>query len=80
MSTREELLAQIAELDRQELGKEAARLSSRLLEIGVEASKLVVASNDQPNFDWKAGFLKAANFAEEAAQLGNRLIAIRKEA
>jgi hypothetical protein len=76
-ATREELQAQLAELDKKEMGKEAARLTARLYEIQVEASKLIVEVNDQPNTDLAAAFQKAANLAEEAAQHGVKLIGLR---
>jgi hypothetical protein len=78
-ATREELQAQLAELDKKEMGKEAARLTARLYEIQLEASKLIVEVNDQPNADLAAAFLKAANLAEEAAQHGVKLIGLRTD-
>jgi len=78
-ATKEELLAQIAQIEQSELGAEAKRIVARLHAIRAQASQLVVAANDgEVKSDEIAQ--TALNLAEEAAQHGVRLSEIRKEA
>jgi hypothetical protein len=76
---RDKLVAKLAELDQQELGKESARIVARLREIWTEAAKLIVSVNDNPKLDREEAFRAAANLAEEAAQHGIRLTEIQRE-
>lgn len=75
---RQALLDKLAELDKKELGAEAVRNIQRLHAIRAEASLMIVQYNDSPKAQEPADlFLKAANLAEEAAQLGVRLSELR---
>lgn len=67
---REKLLAQLAELDEQALGKEGRQLKARVLSIQVEAASMAAAADND------SAELKAANLAEEACQHALRLIEI----